>query len=307
MTSKFQKNLFILITILVTIAILFSLSFRIIPTGHTGILVTFGKVSDYTLDAGAHFKWPTQKVILMDNREQPVTLEQYAFTKDTQEAKVVYTISYQIDKKTAMNLYQNIGVGYFQTLISPRLTEALKNSVKSFTADQLIQNRDSIAPMVVEDLRQNLNGYGVTIIGVFIEDLDFSDVYTNAVEAKQVAEQEKLKAAIEQLQRTNEAEQQASRDIINANAEATKAKVAVDAEWYTISKRAAAEADRTRLAVDAEAYAIEARSTAEAEANKKLAESLTKELVSYLEVQKWNGERVMEITGATPLIQIPVE
>ena len=43
MVSKFQKNLFIIITILVTVAILFSLSFRIIPTGHTGILVTFGK------------------------------------------------------------------------------------------------------------------------------------------------------------------------------------------------------------------------------------------------------------------------
>jgi regulator of protease activity HflC (stomatin/prohibitin superfamily) len=41
-----------------------------VPTGYTGILTTFGKVENTTLEAGFHFKSPFQKVVLMDNREQ---------------------------------------------------------------------------------------------------------------------------------------------------------------------------------------------------------------------------------------------
>ena len=37
-----------------------------VPTGHTGVIVTFGKVENRTLDSGMHFKAPWQSVIRMD-------------------------------------------------------------------------------------------------------------------------------------------------------------------------------------------------------------------------------------------------
>ena len=38
-----------------------------VPTGHTGVVTTFGRVEDYTLDAGVHMVRPWQQVVKMDN------------------------------------------------------------------------------------------------------------------------------------------------------------------------------------------------------------------------------------------------
>ena len=44
-----------------------------VPTGHTGVVTTFGHVENYTLDAGVHMVKPWQQVVKMDNRVQKQT------------------------------------------------------------------------------------------------------------------------------------------------------------------------------------------------------------------------------------------
>ena len=63
----------------------------IVPTGYTGILTTFGKVADYTLDAGFHLKSPFQVVTVMDNREQKTSYNTQAFSSDIQQVQVIAT------------------------------------------------------------------------------------------------------------------------------------------------------------------------------------------------------------------------
>ena len=53
-----------------------------VPTGHTGVVTTFGKVENFTLEAGVHFKLPWQDVIKMDNRVQKSTLDMSCFSSD---------------------------------------------------------------------------------------------------------------------------------------------------------------------------------------------------------------------------------
>ena len=65
--------------IVIAAAILYGTCTSIVPTGYTGILTTFGRVADYTLDAGFHLKSPFQKVTLMDNREQKNSFKTEAF------------------------------------------------------------------------------------------------------------------------------------------------------------------------------------------------------------------------------------
>ena len=113
------------------------------------------------------------------------------------------------------------------------------------------------------------------MISVNIENIDFTDAFTDAVEAKQVAAQRKLQAEIEQSQKTMETQQAAERQKINAEAEAAVAKINADAE----------------------AYATKVRSEAEAEANRLIAESLTKELISFNEVKAWNGQLPTFVSG----------
>ena len=81
-----------------------------VPTGYTGIVTTFGKVHENTLDAGLNVHAPWDNVITMDNREQRVPFQLEAFSKDIQQVDVQGSINYNIDKTTAMNLYRDVGI-----------------------------------------------------------------------------------------------------------------------------------------------------------------------------------------------------
>jgi len=90
------------------IVIMLLCSFTKVPTGHTGVITTFGKVADYTLDSGIHFKAPWQKVIKMDNRIQKHSVDLSCFSSDIQEVTVKYTVNYQISKADAITIYATI-------------------------------------------------------------------------------------------------------------------------------------------------------------------------------------------------------
>ena len=261
--------------LVIAAAILYGTCTSIVPTGYTGILTTFGRVADYTLDAGFHLKSPFQKVTLMDNREQKNSFKTEAFSSDIQQVNIVGSINYNINKTTAMNLFKDVGTGYFNTLVSPRLLENMKAVFSKYTAEELISSRDQLSIQTREVLSNEMSRYGINIISVSIEDIDFADAFTDAVEAKQVAQQSKLKAEIEQEQATMEAQQAAARKKIAAEAEANVQKINADAA----------------------AYAIRAEAEAKAEANKQIAESVTEDLIRYNEVSQWNGQLPTYVAG----------
>ena len=124
--SKLPKIITILALLVVLAIIIASTCTAVVPTGYTGILTTFGRVADYTLDAGFHFKSPFQQVTLMDNREQKTAFTTMAFSSDIQQVDVQGSINYNINKQTAMNLFKDVGVGYYNTLVNPRMQENLK-------------------------------------------------------------------------------------------------------------------------------------------------------------------------------------
>ena len=235
-----------------------------VPTGHTGIVTTFGQVEDYTFEAGIHFKLPWQEVVNMDNRNQKATVDLACFSSDIQEVAVTYTINYQIQKSNAQTIYKTIGTGYFTTVIAPRIQEAVKSVIAKYNAENLIANREKLSAEVRAILIEKLEQYNIEVLDASIENLDFSDVFTNAVEAKQVAEQNKLKAQIEQEQAIIEAEAAAERAKIEAEAAAEVKRVEADAKLYATEK--------------------------EAEANAKLAASLTDTLIRYYYAMGWDGK-----------------
>lgn len=275
-SKKAAKAITIVALALVVVLALYGLCTSIVPTGYTGILTTFGKVADYTLDAGFHLKSPFQEVTLMDNREQKSAFNTQAFSSDIQQVQVMGSINYNIDKSTAMNLFKDVGTDYFRILVSPRLLENLKAVFSEYTAEELISSREKLSIKTRGVMQQEMDDYGINIISVSIEDIDFADAFTDAVEAKQVAQQSKLKAEIEQEQATMEAQQAAARQQIAAEAEASVKKINADAA----------------------AYAIRAEAEAKAEANKQIAESLTDELISYTQITQWNGQMPTYMAGA---------
>lgn len=246
-----------------------------IPTGHTGIVTTFGRVEDSTLEAGVHFKTPWQEIVKMDNRNQKSTVELQCFSSDIQEVEVIYTINYQIEKANAQTIYKTIGTEYLNTVVTPRIQEAVKSVIAKYNAENLIANREILSTEIRNILLTKLANYNIEILDASIENLDFSDVFTNAVEAKQVAEQNKLKAAIEQEQAVIEAEAKAEREIIDANAKSQVAKIAAEAELNVVKTKA-----------DGNEYAGQKESSK----NEALASTLTTDLLYYYYIQQWGGE-----------------
>ena len=260
-----RRGAIVAIAAVVAAALLVLSCVTTVPTGHTGVVTTFGHVENYTLDAGVHMVKPWQQVVKMDNRVQKQTVKLACFSSDIQEVNMAYTINYQIRKADAMTLYSTVGVAYYDTLVAPNIAESVKVATARYTAEELVGMRDELANAIELILSEKLEQYNIEVVSTSIEDLDFTDAFTDAVEAKQVAQQNKLKAQTEAEQR-----------VIEANAAAEVKKVQADAE----------------------AYEVLARAEAEAEANRKISESLTRDLIDYNYAQNWDGKLPMMMSGS---------
>lgn len=246
-----------------------------VPTGHTGVVTTFGKVENHVFDSGINFKAPWQKVVKMDNRVQKQTVELMAFSSDIQEVSIKYTVNYQIDKANAMTIYKTIGTTYYDTVIMPSIIEAVKEVTAQYTAENLINTREEVSSKIEVLLTERLSKYNIQVVNSSIEDMDFSDVFTDAVEAKQVAQQNALKA-----------EEDAKRMLVEANANAEQKKI-----------QAQADAEAAKIAAEAESYQIEIKAKAEAEANAKIIASLSPELIDYIYANGWDGKLPTYMAG----------
>lgn len=247
----------------------------IVPTGYTGILTTFGRVEDRTISSGINFIAPWQKVVQMDNRTQKVQISTSAFSSDIQQVDLALSVNYCIDQTTAQNLYRTVGTGYYDNIMYPRIQENTKAVFSQYSAENLIAKRDMLSDAIAEATAADMQRYGITIVSIAIEDIDFTNAFTNAVEAKQVAAQNKLTAETEQAQKTMEQEAAAQRAIIAANAEAEQAIIAANADLEVVKVQA-----------EAALYAGEK----EAEMNKRISESLTENLIQYYWIKQWTGQ-----------------
>ena len=275
MSNKAIKRLIIAgLVVMITIVLLNVCTVQV-PTGNTAIITTFGKVEDYTLEAGFHLKSPFQKIILMDNREQKTPFSTQAFSSDIQQVDIIGSINYAINKSTAMTLFKEVGTDYFSKLINPRMLENTKAVFSKYTAENLVSAREQLSRLIRDNLSKEMDKYGITIISISIENIDFTDAFTDAVEAKQVAAQKKLQAEIEQEQKTMETQQQAQRQKIEADA----------------------KAEVVKINADAEAYSTKVKAEAEAEANRKIAESLTQSLIEFTQVNRWDGQLPTYVAG----------
>ncbi len=250
---------------------------RVVPTGHTGIVTTFGKVEDYTYEAGVHFVAPWQTVVNMDNRTQKAQISLNCFSSDIQEVSVVYTVNYQIDKTNAQMIYKTIGVSYFDNVVNPKILEAVKGVFAKYNAENLVAQRGTLSSEIEEILSESLVQYNVQLVSTSIEDIDFTDSFTNAVEAKQVAEQNKLKAQTEQEQA-----------IIEAEAEAQRVKIAAQATADSQIIAAQADAEVAKIGADAAEYQGQKDAAIMSNLGAMLAQY--PELVEYYYVTNWDGQ-----------------
>lgn len=189
----------LLAIIVIFLIITFFNSFKTIPTGFIGVKTRFGQVQNTMLNEGLNLKIPfIEKIVLMDCRTQKTEYTMEASSKDLQKiSNYKIAINYNITKDTANQLYKSVGVDYKNIIVEPAIQSVMKDSVANFTAEELITKRSEVAQFALDRLTEKFQNSGITLTGLDILDLSFSEEFDTAVEQKQIVEQETQKAQYE--------------------------------------------------------------------------------------------------------------
>ncbi|MBQ8396122.1 MAG: prohibitin family protein [Oscillospiraceae bacterium] len=221
MSKIFNKKTIIILLVAIVVIATVASSMTIVEAGHTGVVVTLGKVEDHVLQEGLHFKIPfIQEVVRIDNRITKLDVDTEAFSKDLQTVSTTIAINYRVDTSKSYSIYKNIGRNYESVLVIPAVNEVLKAIAAKYTAEESVTNRTLVSEGLVVGLNEKLNEIGLYVTDVNIINFDFSEAYINAIEEKQVAQQQLLKAETEKQTAITNAEAEAEATKIRAEAEA---------------------------------------------------------------------------------------
>lgn len=221
MDNKIFKRAIVTVSVLLLLFVVGLNSFTVVDAGHTGVVVTLGSVNEGVLPEGIHAKIPfIQQIVKIDNRIRKLEVNTEAFSKDLQSVNTVLAINYRVDPAKSYSIYKNIGADYESVLVVPAVNEVLKAITATYTAEESVTNRSLISEGLVTGLNEKLNGIGLYITDVNIIDFDFSDAFITAIEEKQVAQQQLLKAETEKQTAITVAEAEAETIRIRAEAEA---------------------------------------------------------------------------------------
>lgn len=166
-----------------------------IDAGERGVVLNFGAVQDEVLGEGLHLRVPImQRIVKMDVKIQKSETRAEAASKDLQDIQSVIALNYHIIPDKANWVYQNVGVAFKERVIDPTVQEAVKAVTAKYTAVQLIGDRENVSTAIKDALSQKLADYNLYVDGFSVIDFSFSKKFTDAIEAKQEAEQLALKA-----------------------------------------------------------------------------------------------------------------
>lgn len=222
-------------------------------------------------DPGLGFKTPwIEEVVDMSVRTQKALWDGKSalssYSKDIQAASLSVAVNYHVDPGMVRHVYEVYGTGYEERVIWPAVSGNTKIVFGQFNAKEAIEKRGKLSVDIEESIRAALDGTGIIIDSVQVQNVDFSDDFEKSIEARMQAEVE-----VSRLQQNLE------REKVQADILRTQATAKADA----VRAAAKAQADATKMQGDAEASAIIARS----EALKQNAN-----LIELVKAEKWDGK-----------------
>jgi regulator of protease activity HflC (stomatin/prohibitin superfamily) len=202
-----------LILIALILLVLFN-PFVIIPAGEGGVLLKFGAVQEKILGEGLQVITPlinSVKKLSVRIESQEISAE--ASSKDLQEVFADVALNWHLIPEEVNNLYQKIGreQDVVEKIINPAVEEVLKAVIAKYIAEEVITKRGEVKTAVDDLLTARLVNYYLKVDDISLVHVHFSQRFTDAVEAKQIAEQDAKKAGFAVLKATKEAEAKVSR------------------------------------------------------------------------------------------------
>ena len=151
-----------------------------------------------------------------------------AISEETQPVYAVVTLNYRVSDKAVQELYTDVGSTYFDKVVAPRVFQVFKNETVKFKSVSVAPNREQIRRAVQNELDRQLAGFSIDVVDFLINDLDFPQEFTQAIERKQVATQDALAAQQKVEQSKAEAQQEIERARGQAQAQRLRASSLTD-------------------------------------------------------------------------------
>jgi len=210
-TNKTNKDVYIAVQLTLVIIFLAILSkfFVIVNAGERGVLMQFGKVQEQILGEGLHVIVPTvYSVKKLSVRVQKQESSAEASSKDLQDVFTDVALNWHIIPDEANAIFQQIGdeKEVVARIINPAVEEVLKAVIAKYTAEEIITKRGEVKAAVDDFLTLRLLTYHIAVDDISLVHVHFSQRFSDAVEAKQIAEQEAKRGEFLALKAVKEAE-----------------------------------------------------------------------------------------------------
>ncbi len=188
----------------------------VVPPGYRGVQVTLGKVSTVFKAEGLGFKLPfVTRIVPQLIRQQTAQMEADCYSSDLQQVKIDVRVLYRVPQAAVVTVFRDYAGDPFETLIKPRVAEAIKEITALRTAEVIVQKREDVKSRTLEIARKKV-GDLLVLEDMVMEDINLTKGLETAIESKMVQEQEAARARFTQQQ----AEVEANTAVIKARGEA---------------------------------------------------------------------------------------
>jgi prohibitin 2 len=193
----------------------------VVQPGHRGVEVTMGKVSPLFKPEGFGLKAPLITAIYpISIRQQTAEDKADCYSSDLQQIHIELRVLFRIPEGSVVKLFQGYYGEPFESLIAPRVHEALKEVTALQSAEQIVKNREQIKTRALELARKKVGTF-LVVEDIVIQNIALTKELEHAIEAKMVQEQEASKSKYLQQR----AQIEADTSVIKARGEAESIRI----------------------------------------------------------------------------------